>query len=240
MPPDLLNFSQIQHSPILVNFAGAIMGYISEILNKRLPFFSKELLFEIEQNALVQEVNIHEEILREGQYIKSFPIVLEGSLRVIRHDDEGNELLLYFLNPGEACSMALTCCMGQQQSNINAIAEQDSLIIRLSVEHLDRWMQQYPEWKNYMMYAYRKRFDELLDTIDAIAFKGLDQRLELFFKARFKATGEKIFHGKHQDIAIQLNTSREVISRLLKKMEQKGLVKLSRNVIDFTNLVVNQ
>lgn len=213
------------------------MQSISDILIKRFPFFSKELLFEIEQIGLIQEVGFHEEILREGQYIKSFPIVLEGSLRVIRHDEDGHELLLYFLNPGEVCSMALTCCMGQQQSNISAIAEQDSLIIRIPVDYLDKWMVEYPNWKTFMMYAYRKRFDELLETIDAIAFKGLDQRLELFFQNRFKATGERIFHGKHQDIAYQLNTSREVVSRLLKKMEQKGFVKLSRNSIDFSGLL---
>lgn len=209
------------------------MQAISSILEKRFPFFGKELLNEIEQQGIIQEVKLNDEILREGQFIKSFPIVLEGSLRIIRHDEEGNELLLYYLNPGEACSMALTCCMGQQQSNISAIAEQNSIILRIPVNHLDKWMIEYPAWKSYMMYAYRKRFDELLETIDAIAFKGLDQRLELFFQARFKATGEKTFHGKHQDIAYQLNTSREVISRLLKKMEQKGMVKLSRNEIDF-------
>ena len=136
--------------------------------------------------------------------------------------------------------MALTCCMGQQQSNISAIAEQDSLVIRIPVDCLDKWMHEYPNWKNYMMYAYRKRFDELLETIDAIAFKGLDERLEHFFQSRFKATGEHTFHGKHQDIAYQLNTSREVISRLLKKMEQKGLVKLGRNEIDFSALILKR
>ncbi|WP_321288502.1 Crp/Fnr family transcriptional regulator [uncultured Sunxiuqinia sp.] len=209
---------------------------LRSILNERFPFFPNELLDEIEQKGFVQEIKIGEQLIREGQFIKSFPLVLEGSLRVIRHDDEARELLLYFLNPGEACSMALTCCMGQQQSNISALAEQDSLIVRIPVELLDEWMIHYPEWKSYMMYVYRKRFDELLDTIDAIAFMDLDQRLERFFKARFEATGEKLFHGKHQDIAYQLNTSREVVSRLLKKMEQNGMVKLSRNKVDFSNL----
>ena len=223
------------HSTLL-SISVEAMQTIPSILEKRFPFFGKELLSEIEQHGMIQEVKMNDEILREGQYIKSFPIILEGSLRVIRHDEEGHELLLYFLNPGEVCSMALTCCMGQQQSNISAIAEQNSLIIRIPVDCLDKWMLQYPNWKSYMMYAYRKRFDELLDTIDAIAFMELDERLKRFFLNRFKATGEKIFHGKHQDIAYQLNTSREVISRLLKKMEQKGLVKLSRNSIDFLEL----
>ncbi len=207
------------------------------ILAKRFPFLEKELLREMEQKGTVFEMAEGEEILREGQYIKSFPIVLEGSLRVIRNDEDGRELLLYYLNPGEACSMALTCCMGQQQSNISAIAEQDSLIIRIPVECLEKWLVSYPEWKSYMMYAYRKRFDELLNTIDAIAFLNLDERLKRFFESRFQATGQKVFRGKHQDIAYHLNSSREVISRLLKKMEEKGLVKLSRNEIDFSGLI---
>lgn len=213
------------------------MPDISSILAKRFPFFCSELLLEIEENGVVQEIGMNEEILREGQFIKSFPIVLEGSLRVVRREEGGRELLLYFLNPGEVCSMALTCCMGQQQSNISAIAEQQSLLIRIPVDCLDKWMVHYSEWKSYMMYSYRKRFDELLETIDAIAFMDLDKRLMRFFKDRFKATGEKIFLGKHQDIAYQLNSSREVISRLLKKMEQEGLVKLSRNKIDFKVLI---
>ncbi len=210
---------------------------IQTILNTRFPFFEVELIDEIERNGFVYELETDEEILREGQYIKSFPIVLEGSLRVIRHNDKGQELLLYFLNPGEACSMALTCCMGQQQSNISAIAEQKSLIIRIPVECLDKWMTQFSSWKTYMMYAYRKRFDELLETIDAIAFMALDERLKRFFESRFQATGERTFYGTHQNIAFQLNSSREVISRLLKKMEQKGLVKLGRNEIDFSGLI---
>ena len=216
------------------------MQHTTTILNQRFPFFEAELLVEIEKNGILQTLKAGDEILREGQFIKSFPLILEGNLRVIRHEPDGAELLLYFLNPGEVCTMALTCCMGQQQSNISALAEQDSLIIRIPVDCLDQWMVRFPSWKSYMMYAYRKRFDELLDTIDAIAFMNLDQRLERFFRSRFEATGEKLFHGKHQDIAYQLNTSREVISRLLKKMEQKGLVKLSRNMVDFSALITIQ
>jgi len=196
-----------------------------------------DLLNKIEKNAMLVELPQGEALIREGQYIKSFPILLEGNIRVSRHDSEGRELLLYFLNPGETCSMALTCCMGQQQSNIQAIAEQPSILIRIPVEYLDRWMSQYPSWKTYTMWAYRKRFDELLETIDAIAFMELDQRLIRFLTTRFKATGEKQFHGTHQDIALNLNTSREVISRLLKQMEQKGLVKLARGEIDFSALI---
>lgn len=213
-----------------------MMETISNLISRRFPFFESQLREELEQCSQTQETGKNEEILHEGQYIKTFPLVLEGSIRVSRHDNEGNELLLYFLNPGDVCSMTLTCCMGQQQSNISALAEEKSLLLRVPVDQLDKWMVKYPSWKTFMMYSYRKRFDELLETIDAIAFMELDRRLELFFQARFKATGEKIFSGTHQDIAYQLNTSREVISRLLKKMEQKGLVQLSRGIIQYTGI----
>ncbi|WP_372773727.1 Crp/Fnr family transcriptional regulator [Mangrovibacterium sp.] len=213
------------------------MKSIQSSLEKRFPFFEANLIADILQNGTVQELTSGDELLREGQYIKSFPILLEGNIRVSRQDKEGRELLLYFLNPGETCSMVLTCCMGQQQSNISATAEQSSTIIRIPVDCLDKWLTQYPSWKSYMMYSYRKRFDELLDTIDAIAFMELDERLSRFFYARFKATGEQKFTGTHQDIANHLNSSREVVSRLLKQMEQKNLVSLSRNEIDYTPLI---
>ena len=212
----------------------SFMKSIQSTLEKRFPFLEKELITEMLTNGTVHDLDSGDEILREGQYIKSFPIILEGNIRVTRHDSKGRELLLYFLYPGEACSIALTCCMGQQQSNISAIAEQQSTLIRIPVECLDKWLIQFPSWKNYMMYSYRKRFDELLETIDSIAFLELDERLTRFFFARFKATGEIVFNGTHQDIANHLNTSREVVSRLLKQMELKGLVSLSRSEINYS------
>ncbi len=213
------------------------MEPLINLLRKRFPFFEGELLLEIEKNGIIQEIETEENLLSEGQIIKSFPIVLEGSLRIVRTNPEGHELLLYYLHPGEVCSMALTCCMGRQKSNINVIAEQKSLILRIPEEYLEKWLLHFPAWKSFIMYAYRQKFDELLDTIDSIAFLKMDQRLEKFFQNRFKATGEKIFKGKQQDIAYQLNTSREVISRLLKKMEQKQLIIISRNRIDFSALI---
>lgn len=206
-------------------------------LKKLFPFFSNDLLQEIIEKGILQEIETDHEILQEGQLIRSFPLVLKGSLRIIRSDADGKELLLYYINPGEVCSMSLSCCLGMQQSNVGAIAEQKSQILRIPVECIDKWMGQYPAWKLFIMNSYRKRFDELLDTIDSIAFLNMDQRLKKFFQDRFSSTGETSFNGKHQDIAFQLNTSREVISRLLKKLEQNGLVKLSRNKVDYAMLI---
>lgn len=208
-----------------------------DIIRKRFPFFEPDLINEISKYGEWVTVENGDELMTEGKYIRSFPIVLEGLIRVSRRDDEGREVLLYYLNPGQVCAMALTCCMGRMQSNISAYAEEDTEIVRIPVEFLDKWMVSYTTWKEFVMYAYRSRFDELLTTIDSIAFHKMDERLVKFFVNRYNATGNKVYNGTHQYIANSLTTSREVISRLLKQLEKTGDVKISRNRIDFSPLV---
>lgn len=208
-----------------------------DIIRKRFPFFEKGLIEEISKEGEWVTVEEGDELMSEGKYIRSFPIVLEGLIKVCRKDNEGREVLLYYLNPGQVCAMALTCCMGRMQSNISAYADEDTEIIRIPVDCLDKWMVEYTTWKEFVMYAYRSRFDELLNTIDSIAFKRMDERLEKFFIDRYKASGETVFNGTHQDIANSLASSREVVSRLLKQLEKSGQIEIGRNKIDFSNLV---
>jgi len=208
-----------------------------DIIRKRFPFFEAQLIEEISKEGEWVTVEENDELMSEGKYIRSFPIILEGLIKVCRTEQEGREVLLYYLNPGQVCAMALTCCMGRMQSNISAYADEDTEIIRIPVECLDRWMMDYVTWKEFVMYAYRTRFDELLTTIDSIAFKKMDERLIQFFIDRHKATGDTTYNGTHQEIANNLTTSREVISRLLKQLEKMGDVKISRNKIDFSPLV---
>jgi CRP/FNR family transcriptional regulator, anaerobic regulatory protein len=209
----------------------------ADIIRKRFPFFEKGLIEEISKNGEWITFETGDELMSEGKYIRSFPIVLEGLVKVCRRDEESREVLLYYLNPGQVCAMALTCCMGRMQSNISAYAEEDTEILRVSVEWLDKWMVEYSTWKEFVMYSYRSRFDELLVTIDSIAFKKMDDRLLKFFSDRYKATGDTVYNGTHQDIANSLTTSREVISRLLKQLEKAGSIQISRNKIDFSSLV---
>lgn len=207
-----------------------------ELLSITFPFLEKDLLAEIDLVSTLTELGIDQSILEEGDYIKSFPMVLNGCLRVVRLSEDGNELLLYYLNQGEICTMALTCCMGLQKSNIKMIAEEDSVIVTIPVDKPEKWMAEYKSWKEFMMYSYKKRFDELLDTIDSIAFMRLDERLIRFFQDRYSSTGKTVFPGTHQDIALQLNTSREVISRLLRNLERQNLVVTERNSVNYFNL----
>ncbi len=205
--------------------------------NIKYHFFEKELQDEISAIGIVKTFEANETIIREGQFISSFPLVVKGLVRVSRTNDDGNELLLYYLNEDEVCAMSLTCCMTQVSSNINAVAETHTEVILLPVEVLDEWISKYPGWKQFVMRTFQNRFRKLIETVDAIAFMKLDERLIKYFTDKNKNSGSTTFNGTHQELALQLNSSREVISRLLKKLEQNGKIKLSRNYIDFSGLV---
>ncbi len=200
-------------------------------------FFEKELQEEILKIGIHKSFQPNEILIREGQFITSFPLVLKGLIRVTRNNDDGNELLLYYLKPNEVCAMSLTCCMTNLTSNIKGVAEEETEVIMLPVDLLDNWMCKYPGWKQFVMQTFQNRFRELIETIDSIAFLKLDERLIRYLTDRYKQTGTAKLHETHQDLALRLNTSREVISRLLKKLENDGKIKLSRNFIDFSNLV---
>jgi CRP/FNR family transcriptional regulator len=200
-------------------------------------FFEKELQDEISAVGVIKTFETNEIIIREGQFISSFPLVIKGLVRVSRTNDDGNELLLYYLNENEVCAMSLTCCMTQVSSDINAVAETRTEVILLPIEVLDNWISKYPGWKQFIMRTFQSRFRELIETVDSIAFMKLDERLVKYFTNKYKNSGLTVFTGTHQELALKLNSSREVISRLLKKLENTGKVKLSRNFIDFSGLV---
>ena len=210
---------------------------VEEVVRKRFPFFEAELREAISSEGIFTEFTAGEELIREDQFIRSFPIVLSGLIKVCRTDESGNELLLYYLRPGEVCTVSLTCCMDRTRSRVKAITEEASEAILIPVELLDSWMTRYQTWKEYVMRSIQLRFDELLHVLDGIAFLKMDERLEKFFVERYKHTKTILFEGSHQDVAMALNTSREVVSRLLKQMERKGLIKLARGKIDYSPLV---
>lgn len=212
----------------------------TELIRKTFPFLEKELISEIAANSRLVSLSPSESMMSEGDYIKAFPMVISGTLRVTRLSEEGNELLLYYLKSGEICAMSLTCCMGLQKSNIRMTAEEESIIITVAVELPEKWMSDYRTWKEFMMYSYRRRFEELIETIDSIAFMRLDERIMRFFEERYKSTGRKVYTGTHQDIAIQLNTSREVVSRLLRTLEKRNIIVIERNSIDYSGLINKQ
>ncbi|MEZ5069764.1 MAG: Crp/Fnr family transcriptional regulator [Bacteroidales bacterium] len=209
---------------------------MEDLVKSRFPFFESGLRDAISRSGTLRTFEANEELIREDQFIRSFPIVLEGIIRVCRTDEDGNELLLYYLRPGEVCTISLTCCMDRTRSKVRAVTDEESTAILVPVELLDNWMSTYQTWKEYVMRSMQMRFDELLNTVDSIAFLKMDERLEHFFINRYRSTHSTVFQGSHQEVALALNSSREVISRLLKQMEKKGMIRLFRGKIDYAPL----
>ena len=204
-----------------------------QLVKSRFPIIHNEKLLEdIQKQGIYKEVKAGEVMMEFGQFIKSVPLILNGCIKVMRQDEEGRELFLYYLYPGETCAMSLTCCMANQKSEIRAIAEEDSEFIAIPIQYLDQWMNEYTDWKNMVMQTYSNRFRDLLNTIDNIAFRNMDERLEEYLFAKSQATQSKIINITHHEVATELGTSREVISRLLKQMEKKNKIVLGRNKIE--------
>jgi CRP/FNR family transcriptional regulator len=199
-----------------------------------------QLLAEIEVVSVIKTFNPDDVLIEVGDYIRSAPLVLKGLIKVVKEDNNGNELLMYYLSPGETCTVSLTCCMIQEKSEIKAVVEEQSVMLMIPIQYMDDWMIKYKDWKNFVMSSYRKRFDELFNTIDSIAFKKLDERLISYLKTKGKAKGTMLLKSTHQDIAYDLNSSREVVSRLLKQLEREGKIVLGRNQIDLCSLLNNK
>lgn len=193
--------------------------------------FEPALINEIEARSSVLFLNPGEIILDPGQTVRVLPVVLKGSVKVSRLDEEGNELLLYYINEGESCAMTFTCCMQQYPSEIKAMAEEETEVLVLPVSVMDEWIVKFPTWKSFVMRTIRSRFHELLKTIDQIAFQKLDERLVHYLKEKSRISDSTLINLSHEQIAADLATSRVVISRLLKKLENDKKLLLYRHQI---------
>jgi CRP/FNR family transcriptional regulator len=169
-------------------------------------------------------LNIH-------SYIRSIPIVLSGSIRVMQTDENGQEILLYYIKPGESCIMSFLAGIHNDTSKIKAIVEEDAEILLIPVDKASKWIKEFPEWTDFIFTLYQKRFEELLDVVNAIAFQKLDARLLQLLRQKSGLFGSKSITVTHQQLADELGTSREAVSRVLKQMENSGLINLSRNKI---------
>ncbi len=211
---------------------------VIEILKMHFPaFVEDELLDEIQKAAKYIYLAADTVLMDIDAYIKQMPLLISGVVKVSREDSEGNELLLYYLKSGETCTMSMICCMGNAKSNIRATIVEDAEFIMLPVTKLNEWMSKYGSIRNFVFQTYQMRFEELLQTIDSIAFMKMDERLERYLQERSKELNTMLLNLTHQDIARDLHTSREVISRLLKQMEKLGKIKLHRLKIEIKSLM---
>ncbi|MDA9343815.1 Crp/Fnr family transcriptional regulator [Algibacter sp.] len=191
----------------------------------------EDLITEISKNGILKKFKKDDIIIDINQSLNFIPLLLIGDIKIIREDKDGNELLIYFLEAGETCTMSLTCCLGTTKSKIRAVAEKDSSLVMIPVENMQKWFHNNVSWRNFILQSYQIRFDEMLEAIDSLAFMKMDERLYKYLKNMAMVDESKTISIKHQDIAEDLNTSRVVISRLLKKLENENKIELGRNKI---------
>lgn len=192
---------------------------------------SKDLIEKLASFGFVKSFNQDDVIVNENAYIKAIPIVTQGSIRVMRTDDEGREILLYYIKAGESCIMSFLGGMHHDTSKIKAIAEEETQILFIPVDKVSLLIKEFPEWLDYIFKLYHKRFEELLEVVNAVAFKKLDDRLLDFIKRKVAITNSNTITITHEQLATEMGTARVVVSRLLKQMEDNSLVKLGRNKI---------
>jgi CRP/FNR family transcriptional regulator len=196
-----------------------------------MKLFGAILEEELRSNSQLKTVPAETVLMQSNSYIRTIPVVLSGSMRVIRQDEDGREILLYYIKPGETCIMSFLAGIHEDTSKLRLVAEEDSEILMLPIAKASEWIKIYPEWAGFIFHLYHKRFEELLDVINAVAFQKLDDRIVTLLKRKASIYKSNAFGITHQQLAEELGTTREVVSRLLKQMEKQQLITLSRNKI---------
>ncbi len=206
--------------------------------NRKFDFLlEQELKAELEQVGSKLEFKAGDMIVEPNKYIKVIPLLLRGSIKVIRETSEGNELILYYIKSGQSCAVSLSTSLMNKLSNIKAIAEEKVELIAIPASISVKWYENYPSWRMFVLRTMDNRYEEIISALDSVAFKKVDERLVEYLKAKSEAVQSDTLNITHQEIANELSTSREVISRLLKQLEQKGILKLFRNKVEILSLM---
>lgn len=200
------------------------------------PTFEKELLHDLSEAGEIKTFKEGDVLMRTGQYIRSTLLILDGLVKIYREDEEGNEYFMYYLDSGKACALSMICAIRQETSELTARAVRDSTVLVIPLSFMDQWMTRYKSWYQFVLGSYRQRFEELLQTIDHIAFRNMDERLLFYLKRHQEKLNTNKIPVTHSEIAQEINSSREVITRLLKKMADKGMVKIHRQYIEIIDL----
>lgn len=207
-----------------------------EIIQKHFPFFDKDLQDQIAEVGEVKEFEPGDVLMKTGQNIRSTMLVLSGLIKIFREDDEGNEFFMYYLQPGQACALSMVCAIKQETSQIMAKTVSQTEVIAIPLTYMDQWMANYKSWYHFVVSSYRDRFEDMLQTIDHIAFRNMDERLVFYLKQHQASTGSDMLSISFTEIAQELNSSREVISRLMKKLTEKGMIRQHKSYIEIVNL----
>lgn len=194
--------------------------------------FEKGLINEIVANAKLIEFKEGDVLIDIGKYIKTVPLLISGAIKIMREDKDKGELLLYFIEKGDTCAMTLACCVGDKKSEVKAIAENDGMVAMIPVVKMEEWLGEYKTWRAFVMESYNNRFVELLGALDNIAFMNMESRLYNYLVEKAQINHSNTINKTHKEIADDLNSSRVVVSRLLKAMENEGKIKLNRSSIE--------
>jgi len=208
----------------------------SEKIHTIFPGFEKDLIDQLIQVAQEKSVNSGEYLMKTGQHFRNVMVVIEGTIKVYREDDEGNEFFMYYLESGQACALSMICAARFQASQLMAKAETNVTLLTIPLQFMDEWMSKYKTWYYFVLENYRSRFDEVLRTLDHVAFRNMDERLVYYLKRYQDTHKTNLVKISITEIAQELNSSREVISRLLKKLNEKGVVVTRKDHIELINL----
>lgn len=206
-----------------------------QLLKKFDYIFDKKLLNVIADIGVLKAYHKDDIIIDINEKLKFIPLLIEGTIKILREDDHGNDIVIYFLETGDTCAMSLTCCLQKTKSKIRAIADESSKLIMIPAQKNVEWFNTNQSWRHFILESYQVRFNEMLETIDSLAFLKLNERLYKYLIDKVKLTNSTIVSITHRDIAEDLNTSRVVISRLLKELENEQKIKLSRHKIEVIN-----
>jgi len=209
------------------------LDYLKELYGY---LFEDELIEEIYSVGKLQKVEQGNFLMDIGDTITFMPLIIKGAIKILSEDDEGEDLLLYFIEKGDTCAMTLSCCVKQGKSKIRAVAESDVELVIIPIDKMEEWMGKYRTWRAFILDSYHNRMEELLQTVDTLAFMNMDERLLKYLRDKAMVNHNEVIHTTHQEIAADLHTSRVVISRLLKKMEREGKIDLQRSQIKVNSL----
>lgn len=212
------------------------MEEFEKIIAAKFPSFEKELLHEMGSVSEIKTFQPGEVLMRTGQYIKSTMLVLDGLVKIYREDNEGNEFFMYYIDAGKACAISLLCAQRQDTSEVKAKTVTEATVLSIPFEKIDQWVAKYKSWNYFALNSYRERFEELLLTLDHTAFRNMDERLIFYLKRHQEKLKSNRIPVSITEIAQELNSSREVISRLLKKLSEKGLLEQHRSYIEIRDL----
>jgi CRP/FNR family transcriptional regulator len=193
--------------------------------------FEDKLIDEIAESSLLRDFKEGDILIDFGDSIRKMPLLISGAIKILREDFDEGELLLYFIEKGDTCAMTMACCLGETKSEIRAVAETKGTVVMIPINKMEEWLGKYKSWRNFVFNSYNNRLKEMLSAIDNLAFMNMDERLLNYLNEKVKINNSNEINNTHQEIAYDLHTSRVVISRLLKALENKGKIKLNRSSI---------